>query len=118
MSLEMSSATAANLAYAEPAATLKHVVPDPPTPLDTSEATGTSITTGIQLAVQLAAETITQLQLQADAGDDAAIAELERRAIQGQPESAASNAPAAAPASHGTASPQEPGKGTQIDETG
>src|ERR1700728_2503701 len=81
MSLDVISVAAANLAY-EPPAIATHLIPDSPSTLDPSGTAGTSIATGIELATQLASETIPQLQIQADTGDQAAIAELESRANQ------------------------------------
>ena len=118
MSMELNPVPPVDLGHAEPATAVKHVIPELPTTVDPTETATPSVTTGIELALKLSEETVTQLQVQAEAGDQPAIAELARRAMHKQLESSESNAHAAAPTPHVSAEPHEPGKGTQIDEMG
>jgi hypothetical protein len=116
MSLEVVSVAAANLAHEQPAIA-EHAKPESPGNLDPSLSAGAAITTGIELATQLAGETIPELLIQADSGDQAAVTELERRANQAQLELAGSTQSSDISGLHGSASPHEAGKGDQIDQT-
>jgi hypothetical protein len=117
MSLEIDAVAPASLPYIEPVISVSHVIPDSSGVLHPSKTAGASITARVELAAQLASETIPELQTQADIGDQAAIAELEWRANHQQLQPAELNESRHASESHGSTSPQEPGKGTQIDET-
>jgi len=110
VSQPIAASTIAKIASAKPAAPAASAAPAPST---TSSASSASTT---ETAAQLAKETISQLQKQANSGDQLALRELHRRALLKQHQSGHSTESSEASAAE-SATLQEPGKGTQIDRS-